>query len=561
MVRSSWQEAYSLGALLARAAERDPDALAVVLPQERVTYRELEQRSVHLARSLASLGVAKGSHVGILMSNCVAYLEALFAGASLGAVVVPINNRFHPRELRHVIADADLEVLVTGRVDDRDTDYVTRLWEALPALASATTPSSLELAGFPRLRAVVTPTDAAAPGVLGRAEFAALADRTPAAEIVARRVRVAVRDVAVMMYTSGTTRSPVGCPLTHEAIVRTSVVAGRTKFCFQPDDRLWDPLPMFHMSAILPLIGVIDAGCAFLSMTHFEPGQALEMMDAEGATVSFATFPAFTQALLNHPDYHRDRWKQVRLINNVAPPDVLREMQARMPHTVQISAYGCSECSGVTALNDLGDTLEQRCATSGTPFDGIEVGIRDLADRQPLGPGQRGEIVVRGYCLFEGYYKNPEKTAAQIDADGWFYTGDVGELDDAGRISYLGRTKDMLKVGGENVAAIEIESYLGTHPAVAVSAVVGIPDQKYGEVPAAFVELRPGQSVTEDDLLEHCRGGLARFKVPWHIRLVTEWPMSATKIQKFRLQDQLTSELAADRTARIQGTTAVGQGG
>lgn len=551
-----WHEVYSLGDLLARAAERDPDGLAVVLPQERVTYRELEDGSMRLARSLASLGVVKGSHVGILMSNCVAYLETFFGVAMLGAVVVPINNRLHPRELGHVVADSDVEVLVTGRVDDRDTDYAARLREALPGLAAATRPASLALSEFPRLRAVVTVTGAAAPGLLDSAACAALAERTPRAEIVTRRMRVAVRDVALMMYTSGTTRAPVGCPLSHEAVVRTSVVAGRTRFRFQPADRMWDPLPMFHMSAILPLIGVIDAGAAFLSMTHFEPGQALEMMDTEGATLSFATFPAFTQALLNHPDYDPDRWRHIRLINNVAPPDVLGDMQARMPHTVQISAYGCSECSGVTAFNEPGDTLQQRCTTSGRPFDGIEVGIRDLESRQPLGPGQRGEIVVRGYCLFEGYYKNPEKTAAQMDGDGWFYTGDVGELDDEGRISYLGRTKDMLKVGGENVAAIEIESYLGRHPAVAVSAVVGVPDPKYGEVPAAFVELRPGHSVTEDELVEHCRGGLARFKVPRQIRFVTEWPMSATKIQKFRLQEQLTRELA-----QTEDTASVGSGG
>ena len=217
------------------------------------------------------------------------------------------------------------------------------------------------------------------------------------------------------------------------------------------------------------------------------------MLDEERATLNFATFPAITQALLNHPDYHPDRWRGIRVINNVAPPDTLRDMQSRMPHTIQISSYGLTECGGVVAFNDPEDTLEQRCTTSGIPFDGIEVEVRDLVSGEPAPPGVAGEIVVRGYCVFDRYHKDPERTAEAVDADGWFHTGDIGSMTAEGRISYLGRTKDMLKVGGENVAAIEIESFIATHPCVSIVAVVGVPDAKYMEVPAAFIELRPGQ--------------------------------------------------------------------
>jgi fatty-acyl-CoA synthase len=222
-------------------------------------------------------------------------------------------------------------------------------------------------------------------------------------------------------------------------------------------------------------------------------------------------------------------------------------MQSRMPYTLQMSSYGLTECGGVVAFNGPEDTDEQRNTTGGSPFDGIEVAIRSVETGEDLGPDEAGEIVVRGYCVCEGYYKDPDRTAAAIEPAGWFHTGDIGSLTPEGRIRYLGRIKDMLKVGGENVAAIEIESYLGTHPAVSIVAIVGVPDPKYMEVPAAFIELRPGHRLTEDEVREYARRGLARFKVPQHVRFVESWPMSATKIQKFRLQQALAEELAAAR--------------
>jgi fatty-acyl-CoA synthase len=220
-------------------------------------------------------------------------------------------------------------------------------------------------------------------------------------------------------------------------------------------------------------------------------------------------------------------------------------MQAAMPHAVQISAYGLTECGGVVSFNDPDDSYEQRMTTQGRPFAGIEVCAKDPMDPAiTLAPCERGELCVRGYNLFEGYYKDPERTAAAFDDEGWFHTGDLGVVDADGRISYQGRLKDMLKVGGENVAAIEIESYLATHPAVSIAQVVGVPDEKYVEVAAAFLELKPGASVTEDEIVAFCKRGMAGFKVPRYVRFVTEWPMSATKVQKFRLRDQLVEELS-----------------
>jgi fatty-acyl-CoA synthase len=224
---------------------------------------------------------------------------------------------------------------------------------------------------------------------------------------------------------------------------------------------------------------------------------------------------------------------------NVAPVDQLRSMQAALPHAVQIGSYGCTEVGGVVAYNELEDDLDQRLTTCGRPFPGIEVQVVDPDTQTPLPPGAPGEILVRGYSLFDGYHKDPEQTAAVLDAEGWFHTGDLGSLDDGGRISYRGRLKDMLKVGGENVAAAEIESFLCNHPAVKIVQVVGMPDDRLVEVPVAFVELHDGETVGADELIAFCTGRIASFKVPRQVRFVDQWPMSATKIQKFRLRQQL----------------------
>ena len=540
--RRTVADVYTLPDLLARAANRAPDDDALVFPTSRTSFAELYDRSVQAARSLASMGVGAGDHVGILMSNCGEFVDLLLGSQMLGAWAVPINARYKARELSQVIADADLTVLATTDRVVEHVDFVALLDEVLPELADQSDPMTLSLPQAPSLRSIVLFGERTPPGMIGADTFTSLAEQTSIDEVEAARARLAIRDVAMMMYTSGTTSMPKGCPITFEGLVRPAVEAGRTRFFLEAHDRMWDPLPMFHMSFVLPLIGCIDAGAALLSMEHFEPGEALKYMETERATVNFASFPTITEALLNHPDYDASRLS-VRLVNNVGPPETLVSMQERMPDAVQISAYGMTECGGVISFGDVNDSLDRRTETSGWPFRGIDVQIRDTETDEVLGPNEPGEILVRGYCLFEGYYRDDEKNAESFTDDGWFRTGDICTLDDDGRITYRGRVKDMLKVGGENVAAAEIEGHLGRHPAVMLAQVVSAPDAKYLEVPAAFVQLVDGATATEEELIEFCRGDIASFKVPRYVRFVTEWPMSATKIQKVRLRERIAEEL------------------
>lgn len=541
---TNWVDTFTLPDLLARAAARAPHDDALLFPGSRLSFAELDAAAVEAARSFAALGVGPGDHVGLLLPNSRRYVELILGAALLGAWVVPINSRYKARELTHVIADGDLAVLVTTDEVDDFVDFAALVAEALPGLADATDPTALSLDVAPVLRAVVLLGQKTPPGTVGDAAFVAGAATVDPAVVATARSRVRLRDVAIMMYTSGTTAMPKGCPLSHEALVRTAIEAGRTRFELTAADRMWDPLPMFHMSFVLPFVACLDAGAALLSMERFEPGPALAYLERERATVNFASFPTITQALLTHPDYDPAKMS-FRLVNNVAPPDVLRSMQAAMPFATQISAYGLTEAGGVVSFGCAADSADQRATTSGRPFRGIEVVAKHPDTGATLPPGERGELCIRGYCLFEGYYKDPAKNAEAFDAEGFLHTGDLGTVDADGYVAYQGRVKDMLKVGGENVAAVEIESYLGTHPAVLIAQVVSAPDAKYGEVAAAYVQCRPGASVTEQELIEFCQGRIASFKVPRYVRFVDEWPMSATKIQKYRLRDAIASELAS----------------
>ena len=535
-------DVYTVPDLLVRAVNRAGDDKAILFPDLDITYSELYGRAVMSARSLAALGIGKGDHVGILMSNCQEFVDIFLGSQLLGAWPVPINARYKARELNYVIKNADIKILFTTDRSGEHVDFVALLDEAFPNLAGQEDATALNMDDAPLLKNIVLFGERSPTGMMGQESFEEMASATTEAAVELSRSRIATRDIAMMMYTSGTTAMPKGCPISHEALVRPALEAGRTRFFLGRDDRMWDPLPMFHMSFVLPLLACMDAGAALLTMEYFEPGLAIEYMEREKATVNFASFPTITEALLNHPNYDPDKLK-IRLVNNVGPAKMLASMQERMPNATQISAYGMTECGGVSCFGDVDDSLEKRTQTSGKPFRGIEVQIRDIETDEILGPDQSGEILVRGYCLFEGYYKDPEKNELAFTEDGWFRTGDICSLDEEGRVTYKSRLKDMLKVGGENVAAAEIEGLLSGHPEVVLAQVVSAPDEKYMEVPAAYIQLAEGADLSEDQITEYCKGKIASFKIPHHVRFITEWPMSATKIQKVRLREMIAEEL------------------
>ncbi len=536
--------ATTLCEFLLGAAERFAEQDALVFPDSALTYAALRERAFERARSLAALGVEPGDHVGILMPNCPEYIELLLGAVFAGAVAVPVNARYKAAELAYVVENADLVGLITSDLASEYVDFAGLLGEAFPELADAGNPRALSIEPVPRLRFVTSISAETPPGFLSYSAFRAGAADVSEAAVGARIDGVTGTQAAIMMYTSGTTANPKGCPLGHAALAHNGAAMNRERYFLGPEDRLWAPLPMFHMASILPLLCCFDAGAALLSMNRVEAGAALEMLERERATVAFPAFPTITNALITHPRFPRTDLGRLRRLNNVAPLEMLRRFQDAFPQAVQTGAYGLTETCGVISYNHPDENLESRLTTCGAPFEGVEVRIADPDSGAELPTDERGEIWVRGFTVFEGYYKAPEKNAESF-VDGWFRTGDLGSLDDANRIRYHGRIKDMLKVGGENVAALEIESFLATHPAVKLAVVIGVPDERLLEVAAAYIELNPGAEATEAEIIDFCRGRIASFKAPRHVRFVTEWPMSSTKIQKFKLQEWFNAERGA----------------
>ncbi|MQA17472.1 MAG: AMP-binding protein, partial [Pseudonocardiaceae bacterium] len=270
------------------------------------------------------------------------------------------------------------------------------------------------------------------------------------------------------------------------------------------------------------------------------------------ATTLWPLFPAFTRGLIDHPLFSATDLGRVKQLPTVGPPEMLLAAQRAFPHARVMNAYGMTETSAIIVLPEHGESLEHRVEWSGTPFRGIEARIIDPETGGPAHPGEIGELLVRGYCILDGYYREPQKTADTIDDEGWLHTGDLCLMDEEGRVAFRGRLKDMLKVGGENVAALEIEAFISSHSAVRHVEVVGVPDPRLDEVPVAFVEVYDGDGITEDALIEFCEGSLASYKVPRHIRFVEpyEWPMSATKVDKTALRERIQEELGAGRAPR-----------
>lgn len=545
-LRSVRIQVTTLGDLLLIANDRYSSSPALILPDARLTYGELTERVMARARALQALGVKPRDHVGLLLPTCVEFVEFLFAIALCGAVAVPLNARYRYSELAYVIENGDLVTVVTTSQIADHVDFVERLTQALPGLDSQPDPRRLGIASAPRLRNLVLLGESTAPGFLREDEFAALAALSAETLVHETRMRVRLGDAAIMLYTSGTTANPKGCLLSHEALVRNSIALGRHRYALRHEDVFWSPLPMFHIAAILPMCAIFDVGGAYATMKHFEAGAALRMLEQERVTATYPCFVTIMQDLIYHPDFKQTDLSRITLMNSnfaVQPPAIREAMLEAIPHAIYVGTFGMTETAGTVSTSRLDDPLEERVSRLGRPLPGLEVRIVDPETGREAPPGERGEVWVRGYSTLLGYYKDPEKTAAALDPDGWFHTGDVGSIDGRGTIMFHGRIKDMLKVGGENVAAAEIEACLQRHPAVKLAQVVGIPDARLVEVPAAFVERKADATVTDRELIEFCRREIAGFKVPRVIRFVTEWPMSTSKIQKFRLRDELVREL------------------
>jgi fatty-acyl-CoA synthase len=538
-----FSESIPLGDLLVRSAQAHPGRTAVAFPDVELTYAELLEAATRTARALHALGVRRGDHVGLLMPNSPEFAESYFGVTLLGAVVVPLNARYRSTELGYVIDHARLRaVLTTDRIAER-TDFRAILIDALRDVAACAGESAHP--GAAHLPHLVMVRGESSPGFVGEQEFAALATVVDEAVVARARSRVRSRDVALVLYTSGTTAQPKGCLISHEAISRGSMGRMAENVPLGERNTFWCPAPMFHIASMQVFLASIGLGGTFVTDTHFEPNSAWKQVVAHDVTSLWPWFQAVMLGLEGAEGFDPAAIPNVQAFSLIGPPAFLRRIQSLFPRAAHINGCGMTELSGYYAMSPLDDDAEARATTGGKPVSGVEVKIVNPETGEEAPPNTLGEILVRGYLQMEGYYRDPERTAQVVDADGWLHTGDLYVRDETGHITYSGRLKDMLKVGGENVPALEVEAFLCSHPHIRIAEVVGMPDDLLDEVPVAFVEIEEGVALDADEIIAWCKGRIASFKVPRavHFKTATEWPMSATKVNKVELRKELAAHM------------------
>ena len=532
--------------LLQRQARTRPTAEAVVFPEERVTYEQLERRAIDLAKSLLALGVRPKDNVAIMLPNCVDYAVSTFGVTMIGARIVPVNLRFKQTELTNLLADSDSVVLLTAGASDD-----TAVGELAPAQIVASVfpqladqdPRKVQIDAVPVLRTVVCLRGTKVAGALDRAEFDAAGAALDDAEVAATRAAFGTHDLAMIMFTSGTTARPKGAMLTHEAIVAQAQCVADVGYGLTSADRFWTALPMFHTGGMMSMLACIYIGATYNHVGLYSGERALDQLERERITVAMPTFPPLWLPVLENPRFDSADLSQLRLVQMTAVPEQGRIMQARFPQAKNFLCTGMTESASYFTFGRPDDPDEIRLGNCGYILPTVQVKVVDPETGVERPPGVYGEAYIKGIGCFVGYYNAPELNAEVFTDDGWFKTGDLGIFDEAGRYDFVGRIKDMLKVGGENVAAVEVEDYLVRNPVVRQVQVVAAPDLRLGEVPVAFIELNAGRTATEQEIIDFCLGQIATFKVPRYVRFVTEWPMSGTKIQKYKLREEIAQEL------------------
>jgi fatty-acyl-CoA synthase/long-chain acyl-CoA synthetase len=527
-----------LGAWLQIGAEEHPDRPLLTMPDGSWSYREVFDDSLHVARGLVALGVGPGDHVGALIPNSPELLAAMFGSALIGAVFVPINARYRVQELGYVIANADIKVILTSDLLDDHVDFSAILRQALPSIPDQPAPERLRPAEAPKLEHIAMLRGGSRPGFIDRTEF----DRRAAAAEPPKPfpAEPAPRSPVCILYTSGTTADPKGCVISHEALTRGCRAKVVERLEPGEGDAHWSAGPLFHIGSLQVFLGALTTGGSYLTDRRFDPAAAFALMRDHRVVHAWPWFPAVIQDIMALAEFDPEELRSMRTLMLSWPEPLRLEVQDRFPWIKLFGACGMTETAGSYATNGKDDTRQERAADNGIPFEGVEVKVIDPETGEDLGFGHSGELLVRGYQVMDGYYNDPEKTAAAIDADGWFHTGDVYSRGETGQLTFRTRLKDMLKVGGENVAAVEIEAALMRLPEVRTAEVVGLKDPRLDEIPVAFVELEPGLYLGAEELIAHCRGSIASYKVPRQIHFVEPggWPMSATKVNKNVLRER-----------------------
>ena len=531
-------------ATVARFPERE--ALVVHHQALRYTWRQLADAVDQHARALMALGVQPGDRLGIWAPNCAEWCITQFASAKVGAILVNINPAYRSSELDYALGQSGCRWVICADAF-KTSDYHAMLQGLLPGLASSQ-PGALICERFPELRGVVSLALSPPPGFLAWHALQARAEAVSGEALAARQAQLRCDDPINIQYTSGTTGFPKGATLSHSNILNNGYMVGES-LGLTEHDRLVVPVPLYHcFGMVMANLGCMTHGSALIYPSDaFDPLATLRAVAQEKATALYGV-PTMFIAELDHPQRGEFDLSSLRtgiMAGATCPIEVMRRVIGEM-HMAEVQiAYGMTETSPVSLQTGAADDLERRVTSVGRTQPRLESKVVD-AEGNTVPRGEIGELCTRGYSVMLGYWNNPKATAESIDAEGWMHTGDLAVMDEQSYVRIVGRSKDMIIRGGENIYPRELEEFFFTHPAVADVQVIGVPCSKYGEEIVAWVRLHPGHAVSEEALREWARARIAHFKVPRYFRFVDAFPMTVTgKVQKFRMREISVEELSA----------------
>ena len=565
--RTRWDGRTPVGELPARAAERWGDRESLVFGPVRQSFAEIAHRVDEAAKGLIALGVGPGDKVCVWLNNSPEWIHLLFAVARIGAILVPANTRFRTADIEYLVRQGDCSTLITHDVSG-PIDYLAMVRELVPESLAATAAGPLRSERFPLLERIVAVTGREHRGVTALPALIE-AGRAVSDETLAARARaVSVDDTLVIMFTSGTTGFPKGVMRNHHLL--RNQCDRMERLATTKSDVVLNYLPLFHIFGYVdgPLLSVMAGSRQVLTAT-FDPDECIGLVESERAT-QMQGFDSHLKALMDAQERRPRDTSSLRVgffpSGMASSVPIVRRAREVFPTMQTLTAYGSTEGGANICTSFLDSTEEQRCGTSGHPCDGFEIRIADPETGEKLPARTPGEILVRSYNLMQGYYRKPEETAAAIDSEGWLRSGDLGYLREDGYLRFLGRCKDMLKVGGENVDPVEVEQLLLAHPGVREAAVVAYPDERLTEVGVAFVvasdegaaapvagdgdgaagERDVPREALAREILEFGRGRVASFKLPRHVLFVPELPMTSSgKVRKAELRERARAELGA----------------
>lgn len=546
--------AMTIGAAFDATVARFPEREALVVRHQglRYSWRSLAEAVEVHARALMALGIQSGDRLGIWAPNCAEWCITQFASAKVGAILVNINPAYRSSELEYALRQSGCRWVICADAF-KTSDYHAMLQGLVPELASAAI-GQLASEALPELRGVISLAAEPPAGFLAWGDLQQRAGETTPAELAERQASLQFDDPINIQYTSGTTGFPKGATLSHYNILNNGYMVGES-LGLTEHDRLVIPVPLYHcFGMVMGNLGCVTHGATMIYPGDaFDPLTALRAVAEEKATALYGV-PTMFIAELDHPQRHEFDLSSLRtgiMAGATCPIEVMRRVIGEMHMSEVQIAYGMTETSPVSLQTGPDDGLELRVTTVGRTQPQLESKIVD-AEGRIVPRGTIGELCTRGYSVMLGYWNNPQATADAIDPGRWMHTGDLAAMDDDGYVRIVGRSKDMIIRGGENIYPRELEEFFFTHPAVADVQVIGIPCSKYGEEIAAWIKFHPGHSAGEEELKAWAKARIAHFKVPRHFHFVDEFPMTVTgKIQKFRMREISIEELTPPRDGKV----------